>query len=292
MAARGEPVSVCALGAELGEGPVWDGRDECLWCVDIKQRKVHRFDPSTRGLTSWDAPAEIGWVLPARSGGFAAGLQDGLYRFDPASGAFTLLHRVDADRPGNRLNDACTDAAGRLWFGTMDNAEAADSGRFFTCWRGVVTPLDLPARCITNGPAVSPDGRLLYHTDTLGRTINVAEVDEDGGVRPPRPFVRIEDGAGFPDGPVVDSEGCVWTGLYGGWAARRYTPDGRLLEEVRFPVANVTKLAFGGADLRTVYATTARMGLSAEALAAQPQAGNLFAFEADVAGVPVTEADL
>jgi sugar lactone lactonase YvrE len=103
-----------------------------------------------------------------------------------------------------------------------------------------------------------------------------------------RIFAVIEEGAGYPDGSVVDSQGCLWTGLFGGWAARRYSPQGQLLEVVSFPVANVTKLAFAGSDLRTVYATTARKGLDSPALAAQPLAGGLFRFQADTPGQPQT----
>jgi sugar lactone lactonase YvrE len=139
---------------------------------------------------------------------------------------------------------------------------------------------------ITNGPAFSPDGGTLYHTDTLERRIYAFDLREDGSLANKRVFVTIEQGAGFPDGPVVDSEGCLWTGLFGGWSARRYAPDGRLLENVAFPVANITKLAFGGPNLTTVYATTARKGLDAAALAGQPEAGGLFCFEAKVPGQP------
>ena len=99
-------------------------------------------------------------------------------------------------------------------------------------------------------------------------------------------FVTIEDGAGHPDGSVTDAEGCVWTCLFFGWAARRYSPAGELIDTVRFPCSNITKLAFGGADLRTVYATTAIHLLSAEQRAAQPFAGGLFRFEVDVPGLP------
>jgi sugar lactone lactonase YvrE len=84
----------------------------------------------------------------------------------------------------------------------------------------------------------------------------------------------------------VDSEGCIWISLYSGWEARRYSPDGALLERVRFPVSNITKLAFGGPDLKSAFATTARHLLKPEAIEQQPQAGGLFRFEADIAGVP------
>jgi sugar lactone lactonase YvrE len=78
----------------------------------------------------------------------------------------------------------------------------------------------------------------------------------------------------------------VWISLYAGWDARRYSPGGELVGSVRFPVANITKIAFGGGDLRTAYATTARQLLKPEEIAKQPRIGDLFAFAADVPGVP------
>ncbi|HEX8511678.1 MAG TPA: SMP-30/gluconolactonase/LRE family protein, partial [Allosphingosinicella sp.] len=111
-------------------------------------------------------------------------------------------------------------------------------------------------------------------------------VGEDGVLGPSRPFVRIDPAEGHPDGPTVDSEGCVWIGLYAGWEARRYSPAGELVDRVRFPVANITKIAFGGDDLRTVYATTARQLLSPAEIERQPQAGDLFEFRAEVPGLP------
>ena len=108
----------------------------------------------------------------------------------------------------------------------------------------------------------------------------------DGALSNRRVFAAIEDGAGYPDGPAVDAESCVWTGLFGGWGARRYSPAGEVVDFVRFPCANVTKLAFGGADLKTAYATTAWKGLSPAERAAQPLAGGLFAFGVDTPGLP------
>ena len=106
-----------------------------------------------------------------------------------------------------------------------------------------------------------------------------------GSTAPQRPFLKLTDADGYPDGPTIDSEGCLWISLYSGWETRRYSPAGELLTRVRFPVPNITKIAFGGPDLRTVFATTARQGLSAEELERSPQAGDLFQFEVDVPGV-------
>jgi sugar lactone lactonase YvrE len=265
---------------------VWDERDRALWFVDIKRQQVHRFDPAGGTKRSWAAPEQVGFVLPAEGGGFVAGLQSGLYRFDPDSGAFDLVVEVEPELATNRLNDGVVDPAGRLWFGTMDNGEKAKSGAFYCFAESRLTRTALDGIAITNGPAVSPDGRLLYFVDTLKGTIGVAEIRDDGRLGEPRPFARIDPRDGHPDGPTVDSEGCVWISLYAGWEARRYAPSGELIERVRFPVANITKIAFGGPDLRTAFATTARQMLSAETIAEQPMIGDLFAFEVEVPGLP------
>lgn len=281
-----EPTVAWNLEAELGEGPVWVERDSALWFVDIKKHQIHRFDPASGEGKSWTAPEQVGFVFPAEGGGFVAGLASGLYHFDEGSGAFHLIVKVESDKPGNRLNDGVVDPAGRLWFGTMDNAEKAKTGAFYCFEKGKLTGTQLDDITITNGPAVSPDGRLLYFVDTLRGTIGRVEIAADGSLGTPQPFVRIDHAHGHPDGPTIDSEGCLWIALYAGWEARRYSPSGELVGSVHFPVANITKLAFGGDDLRTAYATTARQLLSPDEIAKQPQAGDLFEFPARVAGVP------
>ena len=277
------PASVYPLGATLGEGPVWTG--DRLWLVDIKKRHVHRFDPASGELDSWDAPAQVGWVLPYAPGGLLAGLQTGVHRFDPETGRFTLLVDPEPDLPGNRLNDACVDRQGRLWFGTMDDGEVEPSGSVYRAdARGVARIAG--GIVIVNGPAVSPDGGTLYYTDTLAGIIHAARLDDEGEASDHREFVRIAADQGHPDGPSVDAEGHVWTGLYGGSGVRRYAPDGAVERSVRFPVSNLTKVAFGGPDLRTAYATSARHLLSDAKLRAEPQAGDIFAFDAGLAGLP------
>lgn len=276
------PECIWPLGTELGEGPVW--WNGALWFTDIKQQEIHCFEPAG-AKRSWTAPSPVGFLVPRKNGHFLAGAKAGLYDFDPVSGEFALIREVEPQLPDNRLNDGAVDARGRLWFGSMDDGEGAASGKLYRLDAGGLAAMD-SGYVITNGPAFSPDGGTLYHTDTLEKTIYAFDTDEDGMLANKRPFVRIEDGAGYPDGPVVDAQGCLWTGLFGGWAVRRYSPQGALLQAVQFPVANVTKIAFGGADLKTVYATTAAKGLAPDELAAQPLAGGLFRFTADVPGLP------
>lgn len=289
-----EATSLARVGATLGEGPVWvgNGAQGALWFVDIKGPRVHRLDPATGRLDAWDAPDHVGWVLPVPGGRFLAGLASGLHLFSPADGSFVSHHAVETDLPGNRLNDAAVDPSGRIWFGSMDNGEAAETGRLYVHDRGAVADSGAAPVVITNGPAISPDGATLYAVDTLGRTIDAYPIGDDGRLGEPRRFLDVDPALGHPDGATCDAEGGVWVGFWGGWAARRYLPDGTLTHEVRFPVANITKVAIGGPDGRTGYATSARQGLDDDALAAQPQAGDVFTFDAGVTGLPVREAAL
>lgn len=285
------PVKTIWQGAmTLGEGPAWDVATQRLWFVDIKQQRVLRFDLATETVDSWVAPSAVGWVLPAAEGGLLAGLKTGLARFDPVSGRFDPLRVVEPNHPGNRLNDATVSRDGIVWFGSMDDAEEDATGRIYR-WDGRdVRPVAIDPVCITNGPCLSPDGSILYHVDTLGGIIHASSVTDAGDVSTTRIFARIDPADGFPDGIVADAAGNIWVGLWNGWRARLYGPDGTIVAEVRLPAANVTKIALGGSDLRTAYATTARKGLDDEALALQPDAGSLFSFEVDVPGLPLAPA--
>ena len=278
------PRCLWAAQATLGEGVLWDAVREHVWFVDIKGRSIHRCAADGTDRRSWDAPGQVGFIVPAASGAMLCALEDGLYRFSEASGEFIRLASVEADLPGNRFNDGHVGADGALWFSSMDDAERQASGALYRFDGRQVARMD-DGYIITNGPAISPDGRTLYHTDTLAKRIYAFDLGTDGALSNKRPFVELADG-GYPDGMAVDAAGHLWVATFGGWRIDRFDAAGAKVGEVRFPCANVTKLAFGGADLCTVYATTARKGLSDYELAAQPLAGGLFTFRVGTPGLP------
>ena len=170
-----------------------------------------------------------------------------------------------------------------MLFRSMDDNEAVPSGRLHCLDRGSLHSLGCDA-VVTNGPALTADGKTLYHVDSSARTIWCLTIGEGPAITARSVFVQLGENDGHPDGVVLDSEDCLWVALWDGWGVRRYAPDGELLLEIALPCARITKLAFGGPDLRTAYVTSARVGLDAEALAAQPLAGGLFAFEAPAPG--------
>jgi D-xylonolactonase len=274
------------VGAELGEGPLWSTTSQCLWFVDILGCRLHRFDPATGIGRSWDTPSRPGFVAELGENGLLVGLTHGLYRFDAATGRFALLAPVEPGRDENRLNDGAVGPDGRLWFGTKNEPETTATGGWFS-WSGSGASVKHEeGYVVTNGPAFSPDGRILYHCDSVTRRV-LARTISSGQLGANRLLAQIPEGEGYPDGVAVDTEGCIWVGLFAGWSVRRYAPDGRLLETIALPCANVTKPAFGGADGRTLFLTTARVGLDDAARKAQPLAGGLFALRVDVPGRPL-----
>lgn len=274
------------LAAALGEAPVWCRRSATLWFTDIKRCRLHCFDPATGARSSFDVEDQPGFVLPADDGSMIVGMGQALHRF--TDGAVTdRLVTIPMDAR-NRLNDATVDAKGRLWCGSMDDGGTHATGAVYLYDGASV--MTVGGFCpVTNGPAVSPDGTILYHVDTRARTVWRFDIGTGVMLEGGTPFIEIPEGEGCPDGITVDAEGSLWVAIWGGWSVRRYAPDGKLLATVALPCANITKLAFGGSDLRTAYVTSACVGLTQEELDAQPLAGGLFAFRADVPGAPIRE---
>ena len=270
------------LKAELGEGPVWVGRERAVYLVDIKGHALHRYSVDDGATASWLAPDQIGFALPAEDGSLICGVKGGLYRFDPAVGRFELILPVECDRPGNRLNDGYVAPDGALWFGSMDDSEGKNTGVLYRLARGKLEAMD-DGYCVTNGPALSPDGRTLYHHDTLAKIIYA--FDWDGvALSGKRVFATLDEP--YPDGPSVDSEGVLHVSQFFGDGIARFAADGTALAPIAFPVPTVTKASFGGDDLRTLYCTTAWMGLDAERRRANPTAGGLYSVRVETPGLP------
>jgi sugar lactone lactonase YvrE len=278
----------CVLPARavLGEGPLWDREDRCLYWVDIKGRAVHRFDPATGQDTRWPTPETVGSLVRRARGGLVLALRSGFHAFDLDTGAIEPMAQPELDRLENRFNDGKPDRRGRFWAGSMHDPATAATGALYrldpdgSCHRmvdGVV---------ISNSLCWSPDGRTMYHADTIARTVWAWDADPDGGeIANRRVFVTTSGDEGNPDGATVDAEGFVWLAHWDGWQVSRHDPTGRTERVIRLPVQKPTCPAFGGRDLDVLYVTSATIGLSPAALAAQPCAGGILAIDPGVRGI-------
>lgn len=276
-----------ASGCDLGESPIWDAGRGLVWFVDIERSVIHRFDPATGERHDWNAPCRVGAIGLRARGGFIAGTKLGFAMIDPDRDAFEVIDHPEPDLPSNRFNDGKVDPHGNFWAGTMDDLKRDRSGVLYCLrpdrtWRAV----DLGYR-ISNGPTFSPDGGTLYHTDTLDRTTFAFDLAADGTLKNKRVFKEWRDVSGNPDGMTTDAQGHLWVAFWGGWCARRLSPDGKVVAEHKLPVSNVTSMAFGGPALDRLFVTCAAQALDAEAAAAQPLAGALFELlDHGVVGLP------
>ncbi len=286
MSGRCEPTARHELGASLGESPVWCERTGRLWFVDIRAPALLSLDPATGELQRFPMPGLAGMVALAADG-LVVGVGCSIHPFDPATGRLgDPLATLDADRPGNRINDTKAGPDGALWCGTMQDGGGAASGRLHhVAPTGAARELFDGIRC-PNSIAFSPDGRTVYFTDTRKGEILQASVPTGDEALELRPFAPADIAPGGPDGSTIDAEGCLWNARYGGSALIRLDPEGRLVSTLRLPVSQPTACAFGGPDRRTLYVTSARQRLSPAALEGEPMAGDLLAFDVGVAGLP------
>jgi L-arabinonolactonase len=149
-----------------------------------------------------------------------------------------------------------------------------------------VEPLPLPPAGVANSIAFSPDGTLMYFTDTWTRQISCVDYHADGRIGLPRPFATLPRWQGFPDGSAIDSEGGLWSAQWGGGCVVRYDSSGVETARIPLPASQPTCPSFGGAQFDRVFVTSARMGLDEAALRAQPTAGGVFTFSGAWRGLP------
>jgi sugar lactone lactonase YvrE len=272
--------------AGLAEGPVWDDRIGRLWWVDIHGGNVHRLDPTTGADETVPVGRPVATIGLRSSGGIIAAAEDGLGWIDVGAGAYRTLVRISADGR-TRMNDGKPDPVGRFWVGTMAYDERPGAGALYRIEPDLAVATVLPSVTVSNGLDWTDDGRTMYYIDTATGAVDRFAVDlSTGEVSDRRHAIVIPPDQGVPDGMTLDVEGHLWVALYDGWAIHRYAPDGRLDRRIAIPAAQVTSVAFGGADLDELFVTTAREGFPTEGRPGQPHAGGVFRCRPGVRGRP------
>ena len=281
----------CVLNCEnhLGESPVWDTQEGCLYWVDSTGRRVGkpalwRLDPRTGHSQHWTLAHDVGAMALRQRGGAVLALADGFYGFDFATGALECIAQVGDDPSRSRLNDGKCDRRGRFFAGGMDDQEELPVSSLWRLDADLsLHQVDTGIIC-SNGPCWSPDDGTFYFADTFRREIWAYDYDiHSGGASHRRVFASTAGDSGFADGSTVDAEGCVWNAQVISGDLIRYSPDGRVERKISMPVRNITSVMFGGDRLDEIYVTSmARVQHPAThdhfAVAARPQlgAGSLF----------------
>ncbi|MDO9316369.1 MAG: SMP-30/gluconolactonase/LRE family protein [Burkholderiaceae bacterium] len=279
----------------LGESPLWHPREQALYYCDIPGRRLNRFDPATGELSHWNFDTEVASCAPMLDGGLLLAARDGLWRFDVTTGARTELAAPPYDQHIERFNDGKCDPLGRFWIGTIYEPRDPALAALYRFHRGILTKC-ADGITVSNGLAWSPDGRTMYWSDTKAHAIYAFDFDLAGGTLSGRrlfhqfPLKRsdqsLDEYGGRPDGAAVDVDGNYWAAMFEGQRLLCLSPAGAVVREVPLPVRCPTMPCFGGADLKTLYVTTAREKRPVEELAAQPLSGCVLSLRVDVPGLP------
>jgi sugar lactone lactonase YvrE len=266
-----------------GEGPVWSERWGGLRWVDMLAGDV--LSLAADGTIDRRHVGKVAAVLrPRRQDGAVIGVGRG-FVLEDAEGTLTLLGELWSD-DNVRMNEGGCDPDGRFYCGSMAYDQRTGAGTLYRLDADLSVHVVLEGVTVSNGLEWSPDGSRAYYNDTPTQRIDIFDYDGESGLTGRRPFAEIPAESGGPDGLTVDEEGGVWVALYGGGAARRYTPEGVLDEVIEVPAKQVTACTFGGPELHQLFITTSREDIKP---GEDPLVGSLFRADVGVAGLPVRE---
>jgi len=244
----------------LGEGPLWDVREQALYWVDSRGCAIHRLDWESGERRDWRAPAMVGSMALREAGGAVLALQTGIHIFDFATGEATPVADPEADDPATRFNDGKVDRQGRFLTGTMATRIGGEA-------RGSLYRLDTDLSLhrlkggvfVANGPCFSPDGGTFYFADTRRKAIFAYDYDtRTGAIGPERVAVDTAPWDSGPDGGTVDSEGFLWSALVHAGKIARFAPDGSLDRLIDMPCSRPASVMFGGPDLDILFVPSIR----------------------------------
>jgi len=278
--------------AQLGEGTLWSPGEQRLYWVDILGKRLHRCRADGSERAGWAFDEEISALAERKDApGLIVTLRRGFALFDPGRHEpARYLHRPAEEPSGNRFNDGKCDARGRFWGGTMDFDCVAPTGAFYAYGADGACARHALGFAVTNGPTWSLDGRTMFVNDTVNGRVHAWDFDADSGaLSRPREWLRLAPDDGLPDGMTTDAQGWLWIAHWGGSCVTAHDANtGAELRRIPLPASQVTNVAFGGADLRTLFISSARVGLTAQQLRSETLAGGLFAIELDAPGLPAT----
>lgn len=267
--------------SELGEGPLWSARQNAVFWVDILGMRLNRLSLADNSIASWEMPEPIGWIIERRdSPGFIAGLVSGFAELELDPLVIRPIGDPEPHLPDNRMNDAKADPEGRIWAGTMASDCKGNHGSLYRLdptlrWERVDGPYG-----ISNGPAISGDGRTLFHTDSARREIYRFHVNQNGTLGERTLFLGFEPDWGIPDGMTLDADGGLWVAHWGGGCVSRFTPEGKLDRSIPLPASQITSCTFAGMELDAMFVTSAAVG------ADEACAGMLFEVDPGCRGLP------
>ncbi|WP_430472655.1 SMP-30/gluconolactonase/LRE family protein [Thalassospira lucentensis] len=273
----------------LAECPNWDAQNDRLYWTDILNGQLHALDVKTGVRKVWKFESELGCFGLTDAGRIIVALRKDIVYLDPKTDERTALATIE-DGIHSRTNDGKIGPDGAFWVGTMDdNADKQAIASLYRITADGKIEQKATGFKISNGIAWSPDGAMMYHSDSRGPWVNRWDFDvQTGDISNCTRYLDLDDTLGRPDGAAVDMEGCYWSAGVSAGNLNRFAPDGTLITSIPMPMPNPTMPCFGGPDMKTLYVTSHQENYSPEKRAEFPHAGKLVSLRAEVPGVPVS----
>ena len=248
---------------ELGEGLLWDSENQHILVTDILKGTLLELDTKGNEISSHIFPDTIGWALPTEKKDiYIVGLGSGLFLFNKKTpdAAKPIENSFPADI-SIRLNDACTDSKGRIWYGSMHRKNPENKqGKLasYSFFEGL--KIHDEKFCIVNGPLISPNEKHIYATDSLERVIYKYDLCIEGGtISNKRIFKKFTAQEGCPDGMCFDIDSNIWIAMWGGSKVIQLNNHGDLVTQVDIPAKNVTNVCFFGPSRSRLLVSTSSL---------------------------------
>ena len=278
------PKAIWKAKTVLGEGTLWVPSQNSIFFVDIKKKKILKYNIKTKVKKIINVDKEIGFLAYIKKNVFVLGLKSELRIVNLTNKKALYSIKIESKKQNNRLNDGKTDSVGRLWFGTMDNLERKiKSGSLYCLDKNLKVHKIDDKYFITNGPAFL-DKNNFYHTDTRKREIYKIKINKKLKIVKKAKFLKFDKKDGFPDGMTTDIKNNLWVCHYGGACISVYNLRAKKIHKISLPAKNITNCTFGGHKNNELYISTARKGLKNYDLKKYPLSGSLFKVKVNLKG--------
>ena len=294
---------------KLGESPICSPDGTTLFYVDVPVGKIHRYDFLTKQHDFVETGTNVSFVAPeaGRPGVVVAGVGPGnIHRYEFGTARDEVIAWLKNPRPHERSNDGKIDPHGVLVVGTKGADEGTHTHIGRLSWlheenAPFLTPFQNYIH-ISQGPAWSPDGNVMYINDSrafLWTTRYHLETSTPEFSHHDI-FADMPDDGSVPDGlttyPGEDGHTHVvlakWshTGDMGRVDVYRDVEGkGELVKTIEIPtVLQASSVIFGGPQHRDLIITTANYGKSEENPDIYIDAGKVFVLPDFAPGLPAT----
>mgnify|MGYP001213833525 CR=1 FL=1 len=277
------PKAIWKAKTLLGEGTLWVPSQNSIFFVDIKKKKILKYNIKTKIKKTIKLDKEIGFLAHIKKNIFLLGLKSELRIIDLKRNFFFKSIEIESDKPLNRLNDGKIDSKGRLWFGTMDSFGRKSSGSLY-CLDNYFRLHKIDDKYfITNGPAFL-DHNNFYHADSGKRTIYKIKISNELKILKKNIFLKFKESEGFPDGMTTDTYNNLWVCHYNCGIISVYDLKSNKIHKISLPVKNVTNCSFGGPGNNELFISTARKDMKVNEIKQYPLSGSLFKVKTNLNG--------